>query len=124
MVENEMLTPEEVADYLRLLDVAVFPSHKDAFSLAVLEAMSAGRAVIATRVGGIPEVISAGSTGLLVDAHRPDLLAGAIVELLENPALRARFGANGRMAATTVFTEEKYLTRVEQVYRTVLSSKR
>ena len=115
---------EDVADYLRLLDVAVFPSRDDAFSLAALEALSAGRAVVATRVGGIPEVVHTGRTGLMVDAHRPDLLAGAIVELLENPALRARFGANGRMAATTVFTEEKYLTRVEQVYRTVLSSKR
>jgi len=73
----------------------------DALSRVILEAMAAGRPVIGTRVGGTPELIVDGETGLLVERGAPAALAEAIVALLRDPARRARLGAaaSARVAA-------------------------
>ena len=74
-------------------DPSVIP---DALSRVILEAMSAGRPVIATRVGGTPELVLDGKTGLLVERRDPDGLAAAILSLLRDDALRSALGAAGR----------------------------
>jgi glycosyltransferase involved in cell wall biosynthesis len=78
---------------------AVLPSHAEGLPNAVLEAMAAGLPVIATAVGGVPDVVVDGVTGLLVAPRAPGELAAAIERLAADPALRARLGAAARAAA-------------------------
>jgi glycosyltransferase involved in cell wall biosynthesis len=86
----------------RVLDAyqfAVLPSHEEGLPNAVLEAMAAGLPVIATSVGGTPEIVAEGVTGLLVRPHAPHELAAAIARLTGDPRLREDLGAAGRRAA-------------------------
>ena len=96
------LANRDVLSLYPLADVVVVPSViPDALSRVILEAMAAGRPVIGTRVGGTPELIVDGETGLLVARGAPAALADAIVALLRDPARRARLGAaaSARVAA-------------------------
>ena len=70
------------------LDVAVLPSYREAQGLSILEAMALSRPVVASNVGGIPEMIEDGVTGLLVPPHDAEALAGAIIRLLTRPLPR------------------------------------
>src|SRR5207249_2046061 len=84
----------EVLGLYPLADVVVVPSViPEALNRVVLEAMTAGRPVVATRVGGTPEMVIDGVTGILVDRSKPDQLARAIVKLLRDDDLRMAFGA-------------------------------
>jgi glycosyltransferase involved in cell wall biosynthesis len=78
--------------FLAGLDVFAFPSHQEAMPLALLEAMAAGLPVVATRVGGIPEAVEDGISGLLVPPHRPDLLGAALARIAADPAGARRLG--------------------------------
>jgi len=97
----------------------VFPSLYEGFGLPVLEAMAAGTAVVASRVGAIPEV--AGDAALLVDARRPVELAEAIESVLTDPTLRARLVARGR-ARARLFTWEAVARQTLAVYESVHGS--
>lgn len=101
---------------LPLAEVCVAPSRSEGLSLAALEAMASGLPVVASRVGGIPEVVREGSTGLLVPSESPAPLANAICRLLGDPDLRYRLGANGREAAQQ-YDLDAYCARLEQLYR-------
>ena len=81
--------------------------------------MSAGLPVIASRVGGLTEVIDHRETGLLVD-NDPDAIAAGIRELMEDPARRAAMGASAREKAMRDFTLEQMVTGTTEVYREVL----
>lgn len=78
---------------MRTADIFVLPSYVEGVPLALLEAMSEGAAVVATRVGGVPDVVEDGETGLLVDAHDATALTAALARLCELPALRERLGS-------------------------------
>jgi glycosyltransferase involved in cell wall biosynthesis len=97
-------------------DVLVQPSLTEGLPNAVLEAMVAGRPVIASRVGGVPELVVDGETGLLVPPADPDALARAIIALLDDPDLRARLGAAGARRARTMFSLDSVRAAVEAVY--------
>jgi glycosyltransferase involved in cell wall biosynthesis len=86
----------QVPAELRRLDVFVAASRQESFGVAVLEASAAGLPVVATRVGGLPEVVDPGVTGLLVAPDDVPALAGAIAQLLDDGALRQRMGRAGR----------------------------
>ncbi len=109
-----------VADHLRLMDVAVFPPRDEAFGLVVLEAMTAQRAIVGTRVGGIPEMIEHERNGLLVEPHRPDQLVRAILRLLGDPALRTSLALEARKTASERFTRNRSLESTERVYQAAL----
>ncbi|MGH7320633.1 MAG: glycosyltransferase family 4 protein [Candidatus Rokuibacteriota bacterium] len=94
----------------------VFPSLYEGFGLPVLEAMSAGTPVVASRVGAIPEVVE--DAALLVDAHRPTELAQAIESVVSDPVLRARLVARGR-ARAQMFTWERVARQTLAVYEAV-----
>lgn len=87
---------EDVPDLLQALDVFVLPSLSEGLPLSVLEAMAAGRAVVATAVGGIPELVLPGETGLLVPPSDPEALARAILALLRDRDLAEKLGSLGR----------------------------
>jgi glycosyltransferase involved in cell wall biosynthesis len=85
-----------------LLDDALFlvlPSRSEGLGRVVLEAAARSRATVGTRVGGIPELVASGETGLLVDPDDPEALANALIGLLGNPSLCARMGRRARQAA-------------------------
>jgi glycosyltransferase involved in cell wall biosynthesis len=91
-------------------DLCVVPSvWQEAFGLAALEPMASGTPVIASRVGGIPEIVIDGKTGRLVAPGDEEELAAAIIELLRNPSERRQLGESGRARAHDVFSRERQL---------------
>lgn len=118
------LPQAEVDHYLQTADVFVAPSLYESFGLVFPEAMRWGTPVIGTRVGGIPEIISDGETGLLVDIRRPDELAAAIVRLLTNRELRMRLALAGRRHVESVFSIEKMTQATLELYGAVSAAKR
>ena len=83
----------DVADLHKAMDLFVFPSRNEALGIALLEAMYSGLPVVATKIGGIPEVVKDGETGLLVDSEDVEGLAQAMQSLYENPELSRNVGS-------------------------------
>lgn len=105
-------------------DLFVLPSLSEGLPLVVLEAMAAGVPCVATRVGGVPEVIRHRETGVLVPPGSPQALGRAIVELVSDSGLRARVGASGRRFVAARHTWARNRRTVEQVYGEVLAHRR
>ncbi len=106
-----------VFPFLAALDAYVHPALMEGFGIAVLEAMAMGKPVLATRVGGLPEIVLEGETGYLIPPGDAPALANMIVVLLRDPALRHRLGARGRSRVLTVFTLEALLRRLTELYQ-------
>jgi glycosyltransferase involved in cell wall biosynthesis len=106
-----------VARYLNALDGFVLPSYWEGLSLAVLEAMHAGLAVIATAVGGTPEAVVDRETGLLVPRSDPVALADALTLLADDPALRRRMGEAGQRRARERFGVDRMVDATAELYR-------
>ncbi len=107
---------DDVSDIMSALDLLVLPSHSEAFGRVLVEAMAAGKPVIGTTVGGIPEIIEDGVTGLLVPPGSPDNLAQAIIKVLQDLDLARRLGAAGRQRAKTRFSPKRYVAEVQKIY--------
>jgi glycosyltransferase involved in cell wall biosynthesis len=118
------LTPEEVAAALDGSTVLVLPSRSEGMGRVVVEARCRGRAVVGTRVGGIPDLIRDGEQGLLVEPRDPVALADAIVRVLANRELATRLGSAARRNVEELAeTPEKYAARLRSlVERTLLNS--
>ncbi len=101
---------------MRSADVFLLPSSLEAFGLAALEAMASGVPVVATSVGGIPEVVEDGVSGFLREPKDVPALAGAVRTLLQDDALHARMAAAGRERAVTTFAEENVTHMYAEVY--------
>jgi glycosyltransferase involved in cell wall biosynthesis len=99
-----------------LFDVSVLCSTTEAFPNSVLEAMAAARPVVATDVGGTPDAVRQGSTGLLVPPSDPSRLASAIARLHAEPALRTKLGAAARRAAQSGYSALAVIRQVEALY--------
>ena len=106
----------DVPQLMAGLDVYVLASLDEMFPVAVLEAMAAGKAIVATRVGGVPECVQEGETGLLVPSENPNALAEAILKLLRNPQLRAEMGARAREVARQEFSVASQTPRLEAIF--------
>jgi glycosyltransferase involved in cell wall biosynthesis len=103
------------------LDVSVLPSLSEGLSNVLLESMAAGIPVVATRVGGNPEVVEDGATGFLVPPRDSDALVDAVARLLSNPALAADFGQAGRKRAEREFSVSRLVAETENLYRKLLA---
>ena len=110
----------DVADLLALADVFVLPSESEGFGRVLVEAMAMGRAIVATNVGGIPDIVLDGETGVLVEPADPVALAHAVRGLLDDPARAARLGAAGRRSAESTFSLGAHVDGVERVWDEVL----
>lgn len=106
----------DVAALLGALDVFVLPSWTEGLPLVVLEAMAAAIPVVATRVGGTPELVAHGETGLLVEARDVDGLTAAIAELLAQPDRGKSLGRAGSRRVRESFSEAGMTARVLEVY--------
>lgn len=109
------------ARQLRSLDVFVLPSPWEAFPIASLEAMACGVPQVATNVGGIPEAVRHGATGLLCPPNDPHRLAELIVRLLGDQDLRARMSRASRERHRRFFTLERMLDQTAAVFDRVVS---
>jgi glycosyltransferase involved in cell wall biosynthesis/SAM-dependent methyltransferase len=107
---------KDAADVIASSDVFVLPSLADSMPLVVLEAMLAGKPVVATRSGGAAEMIVDGETGFLVPVGDPPALARAILALLEDPERMAAMGRRGKERAQAVFSHEQFIQKFERVF--------
>lgn len=114
----------DVPEIISTLDLLVLPSHYEPFGRVLVEAMAAGKPVIGTNVGGIPEIIEDGVTGLLVPSHSPDKLAEAIITILQNPSLARQMGEAGRRRARERFSVEQHVAKIQEVYEELGSPRR
>jgi glycosyltransferase involved in cell wall biosynthesis len=106
--------------WLPAFDVWALPSRFEAFPLALLEALLAERAVVATDVGSVGEVVRERETGLLVPAEDPRALAGALRQLLDDEPLRRRLGVAGRSLVLERFTAERMAGAFRALYSELL----
>lgn len=113
----------KMAAYDQIADIVVLPSVLEATSLSGLEAMSCGKALIGTDVGGIPEIIDDGKTGILVPKCDSDELAKAIDYLLENDDVRERMGFEARKKIELRFSWHVIARETEKIYDKILQSK-
>ena len=107
-------------DFYREADIFIYPSYSEGMPIAVIEAMACGLPIIATRVGGLPDLVSDGFNGLLVDVGRANQLVSALQTLSSNPELRFAMQLNSYLTASEKFDIEKLVTRLVSIYCTVL----
>lgn len=116
------VTPEDVPAYLQASDFLVLPSHSEGLPQAVLEAMDCGLPVVATRVGGVPEAVIDGRTGLLVEAGNAEQLRDAMERMIGDPAFRAAAGREGLSRAREVFDSDRNAARFAGALRLLAES--
>lgn len=114
----------DVGDLMQAADLLVLPSHDEGMSNVVLEAMAAGCAVIASDVGGNPEVIVDGDSGLLFAAGDLGALTARLHDLVVDAELRARIGRSARARIADMYSIGEMVTRTTAVYRRVLAAMR
>ena len=112
---------QQLAEWYRRATVFVMPSHYETFGISVIEAMAFGLPVVATNVGGLPEIVEDGVTGILVPPKDPDALAEAVIQLLRDPQLRRRLGQAARDRVVSEFRIERVVEQTLKVYETVLA---
>jgi glycosyltransferase involved in cell wall biosynthesis len=110
----------DVADLLTMSDLFVLPTLGDVLPTVVAEAMAAGLPVVATNVGGLPEMVEDGSTGLLVSPASAAELANACARLLDDPDLASGMGRAGRVLATERFDVRGQLARLSELYESLV----
>ena len=114
----------EIPELLRGFDLLAMPSRQEAWGVAAAEASATAIPVVATRIGGIPEVVIDGETGLLVPAQDPPALAAAIRLLAGDPDLRHRLGEAGRERVVSLFAWQRCVDLMVDVYRDAAGSAR
>jgi glycosyltransferase involved in cell wall biosynthesis len=106
---------EDPRSAVSLMDVFVLPSREEGYGLVLLEALLYGKAIVAARVGGVPEIISGDENGVLVPPEDPEQLGEAVVELLADPGRRLRMGEAGARRVRDEFGESQ-LDRLRDLY--------
>ena len=106
----------DVARWLRAMDIFVLPSHSEALSNVLMEAMACGCCPVATRVGGNPELVNPGVTGLLAEPGDPGSLAAALATLIRDPALRQGLASSASRFVTETFALARMTARMAEIY--------
>jgi L-malate glycosyltransferase len=118
-LEDQIIVREEVADienYLQIADLALYTSETESFCLSILESMCFACPSVAVSVGGIPEVVEHGVTGLLESQPDPDALARAVESLIQGPARRNAMGQAAKRRAKEHFSTDAIVQRYEEFY--------
>jgi glycosyltransferase involved in cell wall biosynthesis len=111
----------DVNDILFASNLFIFPTLHENLSCALLEACAAGLAIIASNVGGNPEVIQHGKTGILIPAKNPEKLADAILLLVENPEKREKLATQVQKSVGMHFNQQVIFGQMEKMYDSLLS---
>jgi len=118
------LPHEEVLKMLQGADVFVHCSDHEGLGMAIMEAMGAGLPVVASRVGGVPDLVREGETGFMILPDDVEKYAEKIILLLKNDQLRKKLGSNARHFAEKHLNKQTILAQLETVYREILASTR
>jgi glycosyltransferase involved in cell wall biosynthesis len=113
----------DVAPYYSFFDALVLPSANEGTPVVAIESLAAGRPVVATRVGGVPDVVEDGADGMLVGVGDPQALATALEQLARDPELRHRLGDQGRVRTIDRYRVERLVDDVDALYRELLRAK-
>jgi len=111
----------QILELLREADIVVIPSHREGLPLALIEAMAAGRAIIATAVGAIPEIVRDREEARLVPAHDPSALRRALQDLVDAPAERDALGTRAHACAKECFSRESLEQQLGTIWRELAS---
>ena len=114
---------EDIPELLASMDLFVLPSHREGMPRSILEAMAAGKPVVATNIRGCREEVVHGETGYLVPVNDPCKLANAIIEIMSDKMLAERMGEAGRQRAIEFFDEAQILQKQLGVYRKLIRQK-
>ena len=112
-----------IADYLGVADIFLLPSELESFGLAALEAEACKVPVIATRIGGIPEVVTDGETGFLSDIGDTEKMSDDVMKFLNDEEMRQTFGAKARESAIARYGSELIIPQYIAYYEKILSAK-
>jgi glycosyltransferase involved in cell wall biosynthesis len=113
---------EDVAPYYAAFDALVLPSGNEGTPVSAIEALAAGRPVVATRVGGVPDVVRDGEDGFLVEPGATDELAERLARLACDPELRRRMGDAGRARVLPRYAVDRLVDDIDRLYRALLSA--
>lgn len=113
---------KDIARLMMISDIVTIASHREGLPNVLLEALALGKPVVATQVGGIPEVIQDGKTGILVPARNPQALAQAIINLYRDPHLAKLLGLQGRKLIEQRFSAQVFVQRMIEFYRRALNT--
>lgn len=113
----------DVPQLLAAMDVFAFPSHNEAFGLALIEAMAAGLPTVSSDCDGVPDIVVEGVTGLMVPAKDGAALAAATTRLLQDAGLREQLGRAGRERVLARFTGERFVAALERLYAEALAAR-
>jgi glycosyltransferase involved in cell wall biosynthesis len=113
----------DVSKLLEEVNLSVLPSLSEGLSNSLLEAMAAGLPVVATNVGGNPEIVQDGRTGILVPARDPAALSAAMIRILRSPLLARQFGEAGRARVAANFSLETTVRQTEDLYLSLLDDR-
>ena len=111
---------KDIEKLMKSTKILVLPSRWEGLPLTMLEAMSSGAGIIATEVGGIPEVIEHGKEGILISPEDPTALAGAIAELLKDRELRVKLSVNAYKKVKEKYSIEVYIKNILEFYKSLL----
>jgi len=118
------IPPDQISQVLQIADVFVHCSDHEGLGLAIMEAMGAGLPVVASRVGGVPDLVREGVTGFMVSPDDAEGYAQSILSLLEDDQLRNQLGTNGQSFAAKHLNKNTILSQLERVYQEVLNYKK
>lgn len=113
----------EVQLFYAAADVFVLPSHSEGSPNVLLEAMAANLPIVATAVGGVPEIVENNETALLVPVNDPDAMAAALVRILSDQNLAERLTTNSAALAANQFTPEKYVRALVEIYGDIINAR-
>jgi glycosyltransferase involved in cell wall biosynthesis len=114
---------DEVASYYAAFDALILPSANEGTPVSAIEALASGRPVVATRVGGVPDVVRDGADGFLVQPGDVDAMAARLADLAADEPLRYRMGESGRASVHERYSVERLLNDVDRLYRDLLAAK-
>jgi glycosyltransferase involved in cell wall biosynthesis len=114
----------DIAEITNIFDVAILPSLFEGMGRSILEAMSLAKPVVATRVGGIPDLVDDGVTGILIEPADSEALAGALIALLKDDALRLAMGKAAKNKIDAKFSAAVMVNAIQDVYEGLIKTKR
>lgn len=114
------VTGDEKLDFFNQGDIMLLPSYRESFGIAALEGMAAGIPVLAYSIGLLPDLIRDGEAGFLEDSGNVHALSSRLLQLIEDPSLRARMGQNGREEAKQKYTVNVVAEKVRDIYTALM----
>ncbi|MCK5595327.1 glycosyltransferase family 4 protein [bacterium] len=112
---------DDIANVMSSIDILAFPTLKESFGRSAIEAMALGKPVVASDVGGVPEIVIDGKSGILVSPGSPEELADGLLELINDKKKREDMGSEGLKVVREKFDIKHMMNRIEDVYKSFLS---